>query len=537
MALTAALTSLCLVIASPAWAGHVDHDDGSGDLFIQSGAIADRSLPPQAVAGSGRLLSLRNADGLRDHSWSVTLPGVGRLIAERRQQRISGDGRTVIWIGSLRGAAGGLISVTERDGTISGFIDDGNRYWVIETAAQGLYRVYEIDTKLTPPPAAPVGRANQPTSEEATAPSTQTEGATVIQELLVAYSPEVTARYGGVAATETAIANHVAAVNQTYVNSQVDIQLNLVGTIELSQSQSGNMSTTLSRLRSTTDGFYDEVHPLRDQLQADLVAMLTTETTYCGMAYLNNPQFAGEDAWAFSVTSANAGYACLPLTFAHEFGHNQGLCHNREETGCTSPAYAYGFGYRVCGTFQTIMSYSCNNESRIYSFANPAVSHAGIPTGIAHADDPQNSSEAWRALNDSALDVADWRGCSALDAPPRPTALSAKDASDVLIDVSWVDNSTDEAGFDLERLGDDGQTWIKIASLGANSGAGGSVTYSDRGLASETNYSYRVYAHNCMGASAYDGPASATTQSPPSEPPLAPSAISATVDGNGIDTV
>ncbi len=199
------------------------------------------------------------------------------------------------------------------------------------------------------------------------------------------------------------------------------------------------MSLTLSRLRSTSDGYYDEVHPLRDQLGADLVAMLTTETRYCGIAYLNHPQNSGEDAWAFSVTSAYAGYACLPLTLGHEIGHNQGLCHNREETGCTNPAYLYGYGYRVCGNFRTIMSYSCSGETRIYNFANPSISYAGLPTGIAEVDNPQNSSEAWRALNDSALDVGDWRGCSALVAPLDPTLMSVSAVSQEQIDLEWID--------------------------------------------------------------------------------------------------
>jgi len=527
---------LCLLLTVPAWAGHVDHDDELAEPFKQVGPVADRGLPPQAVAGSGRLLSLRDADGLRDHSWSITVPGVGRLIAERKQQRESGDGRTFNWIGSLRGAAGGLVSITEQDGHISGFLDDGRRYWVIESAEQGLYRLYEIDTSLTPPPAAPIGPATEPTNEETTSPSTQAEGATVIQDLLVAYPPEVTARYGGVGATEAAIANHVAAINQSYSDSQVDIQLNLVDTVALSQSQSGNMSLTLSRLRSTSDGYYDEVHPLRDQLGADLVAMLTTETRYCGIAYLNHPQNSGEDAWAFSVTSAYAGYACLPLTLGHEIGHNQGLCHNREETGCTNPAYLYGYGYRVCGNFRTIMSYSCSGETRIYNFANPSISYAGLPTGIAEVDNPQNSSEAWRALNDSALDVGDWRGCSALVAPLDPTLMSVSAVSHEQIDIEWFDNSTDESGFDLERSGDN-QSWTKIASLGENPGSGGTLTYSDLGLAPDTTYWYRVRTNNCAGASAYTVAQSATTESPPPQPPAAPSAVSATVDGNGNVTV
>lgn len=528
---------LFLVLAGPAWAGHAEIGDDPIEPFVTAGPLPDRDLPAEAIAGSGRFLSLRDAGGFRDHSWSITVPGAGLLVADRTQQRDSYDGDSVTWVGSVRGAAGGLVTITMRDGAISGFLDDGNRYWVIEGAAQGLYRLYELDTRLTPPPAAPIGGAEVLGSGEATTSEVQAAGATVIQDLLVAYSPEVTTRYGGVAATETAIANHVAAINQSYVNSQVDIQLSLVGTIELAQSQSGDMGTTLSRLRQTSDGYYDEVHPLRDLVGADLVAMLSTETGYCGVGYLPHPQNAGMDAYAFSVTSAYSGYACLPLTLGHEVGHNQGLCHNREESGCTNPAYPYGFGRLVCGTFRTIMSYSCPaGATRVYNFANPNVFHAGLPTGIADADDPTNSSEAWRALNDSALDVANWRGCSVLDPPIVPDMVSVLAVSQSQIDVTWTDNSDNESGFNVERSTDN-QNWVKIASVGDNAGMGGTVVYADGGLSAETTYWYRVQSHNCQGASDYSETGSAMTDLVPPQPPVAPSAVSASVDASGTVSV
>ncbi|MCZ6610681.1 MAG: M12 family metallo-peptidase, partial [Alphaproteobacteria bacterium] len=402
-------------------------------------------------------------------------------------------------------------------------------------AGQGLYRLFEIDTSLTPPPANPLGAGAEPTGDDSGAGGIQAAGATVIQDVLIAYTPEVTARYGGVAATETAIINHVAAINQSYSNSQVDILLNLVGTVQTAQAQSGNMGTTLSRLRSTTDGYYDEVHPLRDQLGADLVAMLTTETRYCGIAYLNYPQFAGEDRYAFSVTSAYIGYACLPLTLAHEVGHNQGLCHNREETGCTNPAYIYGFGRLICGSFRTIMSYSCNSgATRIYNFANPNVSYSGTPTGIAHSVDPENSSEAARALNDAALDVAAWRnGCAEASEPAPPTGLTAAKVSWEEISLDWVDGSGNESAFEVERLPDGTSGWTKIATVGAVAGSGGALNYMDGGRDPSTTYYYRVRSINCAGVSAYTASASATTDSPPAAPPAVPDGLVAVVNGSG----
>jgi hypothetical protein len=53
----------------------------------------------------------------------------------------------------------------------------------------------------------------------------------------------------------------VAETNQAYLNSQAPVQLRLVGTIETAESETGNMSTDLGRLVSTSDGHLDEVLP------------------------------------------------------------------------------------------------------------------------------------------------------------------------------------------------------------------------------------------------------------------------------------
>lgn len=530
----AAVLAVFLFFSGPVVAGHVDHDNDVSEPFAPAGPLVNGDLPAQAVAGSGRKLQLHGTRGFTSRKWAIDLPGRGRTVAERKQQRVSGDGRTTTWLGRVEGAAGGLISVTQRDDLISGFIDDGQRYWVIENAGKGLYKLFEIDTTQTPRPANPFGADADSTGGGSESSSTQAAASTVIQDVLIAYTPEVTARYGGVAATELAIDNHVAAINQSYSNSQANIQLNLVGKVQTAQAQSGDMGTTLSRLRSTSDGYYDEVHPLRDSLGADLVAMLTTETAYCGIAYLNHPQNSGEDRYAFSVTSAYSGYSCLPLTLGHEVGHNQGLCHNREETGCTNPAYAYGYGYRVCGSFRTIMSYSCSGATRVYQFANPAVNYSGVPTGILHSADPNNSSEATRALADSALNVAAWRaGCSELLGPLAPTDLTAGNATSDSINLAWVDGSGDESAFEVERSLDGSTGWTRIATVGAVAGSGGNVNYVNNGLNSTTTYYYRVRAINCADVSAYTANASATTDAPPPAPPAVPDGLIAVVNGSG----
>ena len=102
--------------------------------------------------------------------------------------------------------------------------------------------------------------------------------------------------------------------------------------------------------------------------------------------------------------------------------------------------------------------------------------------------------------------------------PAAPTALVATPASSSQIDLSWVDNSDNETGFDIERCtGALCTNFANIASVGANV-----TTYSNTGLAASTSYTYRVRAKNSGGVSGYSNEATAVTLPPP--PNAAPKA-------------
>jgi titin len=64
------------------------------------------------------------------------------------------------------------------------------------------------------------------------------------------------------------------------------------------------------------------------------------------------------------------------------------------------------------------------------------------------------------------------------------------------VNLSWTDNSGNEAGFRIDRSAN-GTTFAKIATVGANITA-----YSDSGLATSITYSYRVSSFNGGGSSA-----------------------------------
>jgi hypothetical protein len=82
------------------------------------------------------------------------------------------------------------------------------------------------------------------------------------------------------------------------------------------------------------------------------------------------------------------------------------------------------------------------------------------------------------------------------------------------LQLSWVDNSSDEAGFSIERKVGTNGIYTVIATVGANV-----TTYKDINLTDGTTYCYRVNAFNSAGSSPYSPEACGATPSPSPSPP------------------
>ncbi|NND57774.1 MAG: hypothetical protein HKN57_11050 [Xanthomonadales bacterium] len=89
--------------------------------------------------------------------------------------------------------------------------------------------------------------------------------------------------------------------------------------------------------------------------------------------------------------------------------------------------------------------------------------------------------------------------------PVTPSGLTATAVSSSAIDLTWVDESSDEIGFTVERSPDGSTNWVEIATLGA-----GTESHGDVGLDAATQYFYRVSAWNSNGSEGFTT-ANATT--------------------------
>jgi carboxypeptidase T len=107
--------------------------------------------------------------------------------------------------------------------------------------------------------------------------------------------------------------------------------------------------------------------------------------------------------------------------------------------------------------------------------------------------------------------------------PAAPANLAATAASSTQVNLTWVDGSSNEAGFKIERCTGAGcSDFAQIATVGANV-----TSYANTGLSASTSYSYRVRAYNNIGDSDYSNVASATTPQAPAIP-AAPTNLAAT---------
>jgi hypothetical protein len=79
--------------------------------------------------------------------------------------------------------------------------------------------------------------------------------------------------------------------------------------------------------------------------------------------------------------------------------------------------------------------------------------------------------------------------------PLAPTELKGTIVSKDQVDLTWKDNSTNETGYKIERKTDSGN-FTEIGSIAADV-----TTFSDKTVAINTNYTFRVYSFNKVGKS------------------------------------
>ena len=247
-------------------------------------------------------------------------------------------------------------------------------------------------------------------------------GTDVIIDVAVVYTPAAREEAGGTAAIEAVIDLMVAETNQAYADSGVRHRLALVARSEVEYTEVGDHRDT-NRLADPSDGYMDDVHPMRDRTGADLVHLVFQYQDLDG----GNAQRPG----AFGITCQHCG----GLVFAHELGHNMGLRHDRYAQlyavssggrGPVTPDPAFGYvnqrafdaGATRSSRWITVMAYhtqcldAYTSCARLLRFSNPRQTWGGDPLGVpfgAGGAGVTGPADAAAVLNATGPVVALWR--------------------------------------------------------------------------------------------------------------------------------
>ena len=151
----------------------------------------------------------------------------------------------------------------------------------------------------------------------------------------------------------------------------------------------------------------------------------------------------------------------------------------------------------------------------------------GHTLGLAHSEDPQalmyaeiqaNGRGAFLAPDDRSAIRFLYGPSSQIEPPRSPSELDVQVVTHREVELTWVDRSSDEDGFRIERR--KGDEFEPLAAVGPNS-----EIFIDEDISPETTYTYRVRAQNRGGASAWSSAVTVTTL--PEGKPSAPSNLRA----------
>lgn len=406
--------------------GH-DGTAASNDLFLET-ALTDRlgqAEPPfvkrsrvaqvnwQALAAG----ELRANDESEKKTVRLNLFPDTAYTAWVRQAEITRNQET-IWQGGLEGSPGSEVTLVRKDNLLAGNVSFHGGRFQIRFLEDGFHRIREVDpggfAKERDP--LPILTAKDlagtlPEKKELSAYFQRLFLPSIFKppvvDVMVAYTPAVLAAAGGISAVNALIALAVSETNTGYANSGVDQRINLVHATLVSYSETFfDWDMTLDRLQGTTDGFMDQVHPLRESHRADLVTLLVNDGDFCGLGYLMENPAKSFAPYGFSLV--NWECATGNYSLAHEWGHNMGSEHDRANAE-GSGSYPYSFGYQAPDrSFRTIMAYDCPGGCpRVNHWSNPEVFYKGRPTGVVYTSPV--SADNRRSLNHTAPFVCNFR--------------------------------------------------------------------------------------------------------------------------------
>ncbi len=181
--------------------------------------------------------------------------------------------------------------------------------------------------------------------------------------------------------------------NAAYENSRIPIRLELAASVEVAYTLTDRIQD-LQRLVRPNDGHMDELHDIRDEREADVVALIAEERT----ATINAAVLA-EPSTAFLVV--HVGTIGAPdYALAHELGHLQGARHTPDRDPSLEP-FTFAHAFRN-DSIKTIMA--TGGQRVVPYFSGPDQVYEGVVLGDSTL---RNAAEVLRL---TAAYVSNFRG-------------------------------------------------------------------------------------------------------------------------------
>jgi len=274
-------------------------------------------------------------------------------------------------------------------------------------------------------------------------------------KILVVYTPRAASESGNISSVAQGA---VDALDDAFQNSGLPITATLVHHMQVTYTETGSQITAQARLEGKNDGYMDNVHLVRAQYHADIVALLNDEEDF------NYGGYAGSIGASVSTAFVTVQWnrAIGEYVLAHEIGHLAGGRHQTNIDPATLP-YEYGHGYVYSPhNWRTVQTVPQGAIPPIAYWSNPDKLFGGVAMGTATSED---MVRVWEYRGPA---MAGWG--ESLVAPPSNLRITNQYSQGSLPQLAWNAVTTDPVQhYKVWRSETNGTWWTNIGTTTATS--------------------------------------------------------------------